>query len=327
MPLSFYGTKDILTKEQWKGLIEKYNPREILDSIDKIEEKARLKEAGVKIPETYMVLEDLDDLDALGEWLSRRKGGFVIKPSKGHGGSGVLVVQKKVARRFILTSRKGVEAGQILKHTKRIIEGAFTKGIPDRAIVERKLELSRRLREIMTPGLADIRVVALQGFPIMAMTRLPTKRSGGKANIHQGAIGAGITISGGEICSATYLRKNVKNHPVSGRNLIGFRFNMWDEILETASAAADAMDMGFVGVDLAVDDTAGVVVLEVNKRPGLEIQNANRSGMKRRIRWIERYIRRNGDQVKGLGPGIKAELTRTWDAQGWRKAVVNEDEE
>ncbi|MFO8052219.1 MAG: sugar-transfer associated ATP-grasp domain-containing protein, partial [Thermoplasmatota archaeon] len=302
MPLSFYGTRDILTKEQWKKMISRYNPTDVLESIDKIEEKRKLREAGVSIPENYMIVEDEEDMENLNDWLGERKSGFVIKPSRGHGGSGVLVVQRKVARRYILTSGRGVEDHQIMRHVKRIIKGHYTKGVPDRAIVEEKLTLSRRLREIMTPGLADIRIVALMGFPLMAMTRLPTRRSGGKANIHQGAIGAGISISEGTISSATYIRRNVRSHPVSGCSLIGFRFNMWDDILETASAAADAMEMGFVGVDLTVDERKGVVVLEVNKRPGLEIQNANRSGLKRRIRWVERYVRKSGRGINELGP-------------------------
>lgn len=318
MPLSFYGTRDILTKDNWKKMVSRYNPKEVLETLDKIEEKKRLDEAGVPIPDTFLILEDLIDLERFEKWLSERKEGFVIKPSRGHGGSGVLVVLKRVASRFILTSGRGVEKHQLERHARKIIEGHYTKGTPDRVIIEQKLTLSRKLRELMTPGLADIRVVALKGFPLMAMTRLPTRRSGGKANIHQGAIGAGISISDGAIGSATYLRKNVKLHPVSGRALIGFRFNMWDEILETASAAADAMDMGFVGVDLAVDDRKGVVVLEVNKRPGLEIQNANRSGLKRRIRYVERYIRKNGKQIMDLGPGIKAELSKVWDAKDWK---------
>ncbi|HBZ98517.1 MAG TPA: alpha-L-glutamate ligase-like protein, partial [Pseudomonas sp.] len=38
----------------------------------------------------------------------------------------------------------------------------------------------------------DIRIIVLMGYPIMAMLRLPTRQSGGKANLHQGAIGVGV---------------------------------------------------------------------------------------------------------------------------------------
>jgi alpha-L-glutamate ligase-like protein len=327
LPLSFYGSRDILSKENWKDLINKHNPKEVLETIDKLEEKARLSDAGVPIPETYMILETEDDLLRYTNWLETRQEGFVIKPAKGHGGAGVLVVNRKIARRFILTSGKGVEATYLGRHAQRILDGSYTKNVPDRALVEERLVLSRKLRELRTPGLLDLRIVVYRGFPIMAMTRLPTRRSGGKANIHQGAIGAGISISEGRIIAATFLRRSIKKHPTSGRALIGFRFNMWEEIMEAASIAGSCMNMGFVGVDLTVAEGRGVVVLEVNKRPGLEIQNANRSGMKRRIKWVDRYLRKNKVSGDDIGPGIRVELARNWDLAGWKKVTIDPEEE
>lgn len=315
---------DILTKENWKTLIDRYNPKELMETLDKVEEKIRLREAGVPIPETFMVLENEEDLDSFSRWMKGSDGRFVVKPAKGHGGSGVLVVHGRAAQRYILTSGQGVDGGYILRHAKRVLDGEYTRNEPDRALVEERLVISRKLRELHTPGLLDIRIVAFKGFPIMAMTRLPTKVSGGRANIHQGAIGAGISISDGRIISATFLRRNIKRHPMSGKTLVGFRFNMWEEILEKASEAASCMGMGFVGVDLTLAEGRGVVVLEVNKRPGLEIQNANGAGMKRRIRWVERYIRKNKMDPALIGPGLKSELSRNWDAAGWRKKPTSE---
>jgi len=327
MPLSWYGKGDILSKENWKDLIEKQNPKEILETIDKLEEKTRLKTAGVPVPETYLVLETEEDIERYAAWLHGRKQGFVTKPSRGHGGAGVLVVNRRVAKRFILPSGRGVEASYLLRHSNRIISGFYTKKVPDRALVEERLVLSKSLRELMTTGLLDIRVVVYKGFPVMAMTRLPTKRSGGKANIHQGAIGAGISISEGRIISASYLRRNIKTHPTSGKGLIGFKVNMWEDILEISSESGSCMGMGFVGVDLTVAEGRGVVVLEVNKRPGLEIQNANKAGLKRRIRWVERYLRRNKISENEVGPGIKAELSRNWDGNDWKRVSASPEEE
>ena len=136
LPLSWYGGRDIMTKENWKDLIDKRNPKEILETMDKLEEKARLREAGVPIPETFLILETEEDIERYSQWLGNQTMGFVVKPSKGHGGSGVLVVNRRVAQRFILTSGKGVEASYLIMHANRIIEGAYTKKVPDRAIVE-----------------------------------------------------------------------------------------------------------------------------------------------------------------------------------------------
>ena len=327
LPLSFYGTSDILTKEQWKRTIEKYNPREMLQNLDKIEEKVLLTGAGISVPETYLLLETVDDMEKLKEWLKDWNDGFAIKPASGHGGAGIKVINSRTAGRFITISGKGIGSDEIMVHAERILKGSYTRGEPDRVIVERRLILDRSLRELMTPGLLDIRVVSLHGFPLMAMTRLPTKRSKGKANIHQGAIGAGISLCEGRITSATLLRRNVKRHPTSGRQILGFKFNMWEEILEVASLASDVSGLGFVGVDLTVDIKTKVTILEVNKRPGLEIQNANRAGLKRRIRWVESMIKKSGDDIKALGPGIKIELSRKWDMNDWRKPLEEMEEE
>ncbi|MGA1822179.1 MAG: sugar-transfer associated ATP-grasp domain-containing protein [Thermoplasmatota archaeon] len=327
LPINWYGRGEILSKDEWRSAIRRYNPMEMMDISDKLEQKLRLSEAGVIIPRTYLVIENEDDLARFSDWLDSRDSGFVIKPSNGHGGSGVLVINKRTASRFIKPSGKGIEKTTLVRHAERIYLGNFSGNIPDKAIIEERLTLSRQLRELMTPGLPDIRVVVFKGFPIMAMTRLPTRRSGGRANIHQGALAAGISISEGRITSATYLRKNVKTHPSTGREIIGFRFNMWDQILEMASAAADAMEMGFVGVDLTVDQNKGVVVIEVNKRPGLEIQNANRKGLKGRMRFVKKEIKRNKMDLKTIGPGIKAELSRQWDISEWRRVKKGEGEE
>jgi len=326
LPASFYGRRDILDRSTWKRLIYKYNPPELMESMDKLLQKERLTGSGITVPPTLLVAATEEDLEGFRTWTENNREGFVVKPSMGHGGAGILVVERRVASRFILPSGRGIGRDRIERHMGRIILGSYSGGIPDRAIVERRLVLSRRLRELTTIGLLDIRVVVFRGFPIMAMTRLPTKRSGGRANVHQGALAAGISVSEGRITSASIMRKNVRKHPRTGRNIIGFRFNMWEDILESASSAAEAMGMGFAGVDLTVDDDLGVVVIEVNRRPGLEIQNANRAGMRKRIQHVNRKIRKEGKELELIGPGLKVELARKWDSEGWSRHPVLEEE-
>jgi alpha-L-glutamate ligase-like protein len=264
-------------------------------------------------------METEDDLLRFSSWLEDRDGGFALKPASGHGGAGIIVVDRKASGSFIRSSGRLIDRTRLVEHASRILKGTYS-GLPqDRAFAEERIHLSRSLREIDTPGLLDIRIVTLRGFPLMAMTRLPTERSGGKANIHQGAIGAGISISEGRIISATHLRRTTKRHPGSGRALVGFRFNLWDSMLETASLAADASGLGYVGIDMTLDDRRGLVVIEVNKRPGLEIQNANGAGLLKRIRWVERQVRKLKLEPEKMGPGIKAELSRVWDLNGWEK--------
>jgi hypothetical protein len=44
-------------------------------------------------------------------------------------------------------------------------------------------------------GVPDVRLLIFRGIPAMAMVRLPTRASDGKANLHQGAVGVGIALA------------------------------------------------------------------------------------------------------------------------------------
>ncbi len=328
LPVSLYGRREILTTSGWKRIIKKYNPEHLMEISDKVEQKLKMAQAGVPIPNTYMIVDSDQGIDAFSKWLKDWGEGFALKPSKGHGGNGVLVIDRKVGGVYTRTNGRTIEESQILSHARSILSGSFSGGEPgDRAIVEERIVLTKRLRELMTEGLIDIRVVVFRGFPIMAMTRLPTKRSEGRANIHQGALAAGISISEGMITNATSERRTVRRHPNTGKDILGFRFSDWDALLEAASSAAIAMEMGYVGVDLTVDASRGVLVIEVNKRPGLEIQNANNAGLLRRIRFVERMWRKEIKRTPDLGPGVRAELSRYWDRLNWGKLKPEDLEE
>lgn len=47
--------------------------------------------------------------------------------------------------------------------------------------------------------------------------------------------------------------------------------------------------MGYIGVDLVLDKDKGPLILELNARPGLSIQIANRSGLVRRLKLVEQH--------------------------------------
>jgi hypothetical protein len=51
-------------------------------------------------------------------------------------------------------------------------------------------------------GIPDIRVIVFNHVPVMAMLRLPTKESDGKANLQHGALGLGIDLSNGTTTTA-----------------------------------------------------------------------------------------------------------------------------
>lgn len=307
---------EVLRVEEWRRYIERYNPPLLMEALDKVEEKRRLRAAGVPVPETYLVLTDPAEVERAEGWrdlLPRR--GFVVKPSRGHAGSGVLLIRKVVGRRFIGEAGDYLDIEDVKNYAREIISGRYSRGLPDQAIFEELLHLSDELREMATIGLPDIRVISFLGFPVMAMLRLPTVSSRGRANVHKGAIAAGVSISRGIIVGAVLKRKRIERHPDTGMTLVGRRVSRWREILEMAVRAQEASGLGYSGVDITLSKEKGVVVIEVNRRPGLEIQNANLSGLHRRLKVVERWYREGGGE---LSPQERVKMAEEWDRKGWR---------
>jgi hypothetical protein len=75
--------------------------------------------------------------------------------------------------------------------------------------------------------------------------------------------------------------------------------------------AADETGLGYVGADLVVDAIQGPVLLEMNARPGLMIQLANRAGLLPRLREIERRWRPDRGVEERIAEAVAiAEATR-----------------
>jgi alpha-L-glutamate ligase-like protein len=121
----------------------------------------------------------------------------------------------------------------------------------------------------------------------MAMCRLPTAASAGRANLHQGAIGVGIDINSGRAIFAEHHNRPVTTHMDTGAPITGFHLPAWDEVLALASRASEISGLAYVGVDVVMDAERGPLLLELNARPGLAIQVANNEGLLPRLRQVE----------------------------------------
>jgi alpha-L-glutamate ligase-like protein len=117
----------------------------------------------------------------------------------------------------------------------------------------------------------------------MAMVRLPTKASDGKANLHRGAIGAGIDLGSGVTVKAVHQSRVVNRHPDTKSPVGGIRIPHWEEILMMAALATEMTGLGYLGADFVLDRDIGPVLLELNARPGLAIQIANQCGLRTRL--------------------------------------------
>ena len=173
-------------------------------------------------------------------------------------------------------------------HLSNTINGQFSLGgVQDVVIVEYMVRFSPLFESISYQGVPDIRVIVFRGIPIMSMVRLPTRGSRGKANLHQGAVGAGIDLATGITLDGVISTEVVTHHPDTTNAIAGLRVPEWDTILDISARCYELTGLGYIGVDVVLDRDLGPLVLELNARPGLAIQIANRQGLLRRLRICE----------------------------------------
>lgn len=259
------------------------NPRKYFRQVDdKIIAKDILSQHGIPVPDTLAIYRYHHDLISLEQTVADACD-FVIKPSGGAGGRGILVTWRDPGGQFVTGGSKGVQPislQTIRDHIIEILSGCYSlEHLADAAILEEKLKADERLGSLGSHGLPDIRLIVLRGRPIMAMLRVPTLASGNRSNLHQGGVGIGIDLETGETTHAIASGQSVTHHPDSGAPLLGLNIPDWRHVRETGVRAAKCVDLGFVGVDLALDRRLGAVVLELNARPGLSIQLANQMGL------------------------------------------------
>ena len=72
-------------------------------------------------------------------------------------------------------------------------------------------------------------------------------------------------------------------HPDTGSSIEGIQIPQWDSLLANASRCFDLTHLGYLGVDMVLDETHGPMILEINARPGLAVQIANRIGLTSRL--------------------------------------------
>lgn len=217
-------------------------------------------------------------------------GGFVIKPAGGLGGKGVLVVKKKVPDkdRFVLSNGREVKVEDLRLHTADIIEGRFSRNsLPDTAMVEERVKIHPTFRKLAVGGTPDVRVIVYNHVPVMAMLRIPTEESGGRANLHQGAIGLGIDMATGITTFGVYKDGLINHFPDTNKKVNGIVLPFWKKILTMAVETQMASKLNYLSVDMLIDQEKGPLVLELNDQPGLSIQLANKAGLAKRLERVE----------------------------------------
>lgn len=268
--------------------VDPWNPRALLPRVDdKVRTKRLLREARVPVPRELGVLRYPHQLRQLDELIDGQAG-FALKPARGAQGNGILIVRRRGGRRLVRRTRRDLDRRRIRFHASEILAGLYSLGgQPDEALLEELLEPTDELTTVCGSGVPDLRVIVHRGVPAMAMLRLPTARSGGRANLHRSAVGVGIDLARGRTTTAILDRIRVERHPDTDVDLRDRPVPAFDDCLEYATRATETVGLGYVGVDVVVDARRGALVLEVNARPGLSIQLANRRGLGRILREID----------------------------------------
>lgn len=265
-----------------------YNPRRFYPRVDdKLLTKQLAIAAGLPVPELYAVVREEHEIHELHEILKGREQ-FVVKPAHGSGGDGILVVVGRRGDKYRRSNGHLMGQGEFEHHLSNALSGLFSLGgHPDHVLIEHCVQFDPIFDQVSYKGVPDIRIIVFLGYPVMAMIRLPTRLSDGKANLHQGAIGVGIDIPTGLTRRGVWGTEVIREHPDTEHSIVGLSIPHWTDLLEMASRCYELSGLGYVGVDFVLDRHHGPMILELNARPGLSIQIANGNGLLHRLQKVE----------------------------------------
>ncbi|MFH1564459.1 MAG: tyrosine/phenylalanine carboxypeptidase domain-containing protein [bacterium] len=307
--MSFRKTKKEILGINARNLlyISKYNSRAAKKfADDKIYTKNYLQSRDMPAARLYQVIRSYTELDNFNP--ESLPGSFVIKPNKGYGGEGIIVVVDKKNDKYIsVDGTKYRWDGELYRHCESILSGRYSiSGLHDQIIFEEYLIRHDYFDKFTSKGLPDVRIIVFNLIPVMAMLRLPTEESKGKANVHLGGIGLGIDMKSGKTTYGVTQKSVYKNEFIkilpNGDPTNSITIPYWDEILLMSAKAQAASKIGYLAADLAITKT-GVKILELNARAGLALQIANLSPLRARLDKIV--------DLKVLTPEQGVEISKT----------------
>ncbi len=293
------------------AIIAAHNKRRLFPLVDdKVRTKKLANEIGIQTPR---LIGSIDAQHEVKNFLSMVKGykSFVIKPAHGSGGKGVLVIKRYTQNHFRTASERVLKYREVYQHISNILSGLYSLGGRyDTAVFEEMVNFSTVFQEFSFQGIPDVRIIVFEGYPALAMMRLATRESGGRANLHQGAVGVGLDIRTGSAIAAVQHNKPIQFHPDTGADLMTLTVPFWREHLTMAAKGYEMTGLGYLGADIVLDKERGPMVLELNARPGLAIQIANQCGLASVLDGIEKTYPKNlsvDERIDYILNQIKAE--------------------
>lgn len=263
------------------------NPRRYYPLVDdKLKTKQLAENAGLATPPLYGVIKYAAEVHRSLSRVAKYQR-FVIKPGHGSAGDGIIVINGRIGDYYQTGSGALISDAELRFHIQNALAGVFSLGgQPDYVLIEYCVQFDPVFKAITYGGVPDIRVIVLLGYPIMSMVRLPTSMSAGHANLHQGALGAGVDMARGCTLTAVWQNDIVTEHPDTGNTIEGVEIPDWDCILEISAQTYELTGLGYLGVDIILDKEKGPLLLELNARPGLNIQIGNQAGLNSRLETV-----------------------------------------
>jgi len=263
--------------------VKPFNPkRAIALADDKLKTKAFLTARGIPAAKIFARVETRRQLNAFD--FSALPDECVLKPNCGFGGEGIIILRGRDKRgQFLRGGKQSITRRELLDHMGDILDGRFSlSGRRDTAFFEQLLTPHECFAPFRPVGMPDIRVIVFNLVPVMAMLRIPTAASDGKANLHLGGIGIGIDIAKGITTHAAQYHHMIDELPHGG-SPAGHQIPLWEEILLVCSRIQHITNIGYLAVDITMDQQMGPAVLEVNARAGLSVQIANLAPLRNRL--------------------------------------------
>lgn len=275
-------------------IISKCNNRRLYPLVDdKVQTKRLADKAGINTPHLIGVIEYQHQVKDFLE-LVKNHPQFVIKPAHGSGGKGVLVIKHWDDDCFVTASERVLTFKDVYQHISNTLSGLFSLGGQyDVALIEEMVNFSDIFKDFSYQGVPDVRIIVYKGYPAMAMMRLATAESGGRANLHQGAVGVGLDIKSGKTLNAVMHNLPISVHPDTKADLKSLVVPFWREHLIIGAKAYEMTGLGYLGADIVLDKNRGPMMLELNARPGLAIQIANGKGLVEVIKKIDKTYPQN----------------------------------
>ena len=265
-----------------RDYVAPYNDKRFYHLVDdKLTTKDMALKAGVTVPKLIGRVDYTGQVKSLPDTL-KGTGDFVIKPARGAGGGGIIVADGVDENGLRKASGTRMSWPEVKYHIQNILSGMYSLGGDgsDIAVIEERLYPHSIFKTLAFSGVPDVRVIVFRGVPVMAMLRLPTSESDGKANLHTGGVGVGIDLPTGRTTRAVQHDAVIEKHPDFLTPLTGLDLPGWDDVLKLATDIATAVpQLGYVGVDVVIDEVRGPTLLELNARPGIAVQIANRRGL------------------------------------------------